>query len=256
MKKFDEMARLIPQYVLKVGGVKDADRHFRLKVFRETIELLGGIEGLGEKSVLDVGGGPASYTTWFASFSSNTLCFDLSMEMLRKGKERANLKNVQVEFVRGDGENLPFKTDSFDFVVGFAILHHVPNWKNCLHEMVRIAKKKVLVLEPNRASLPHLLNEVIYYFRPRFRGWKIVCEWKVNELHHLTPWEIRNEFKQSRLWGIHFKLTGFIPQCYPIPRILLRLLSYLENICEKIPLLRYVAGNVIVVGNKPPKNDV
>lgn len=250
MKKFDEMARLIPQRVLKMGGVTEADRHFRLKVFKEAIELLGGIEGLRAKSILDVGGGPASYTTGFASFASHTLCFDLSLEMLRKGKERAGLHKVQVEFVRGDGECLPFKTDSFDFVVGFAILHHVPNWKKCLHEMARVAKEKVLVLEPNRSSLPHLLNEFIYYLRPRFQGWKIVCEWKVHELHHLTLWEIRSAFNQSRLWGIHFMLTGFVPQCYPISQSTLRLLSFLEKVCEKIPLLKYAAGNVIVVGKK------
>jgi ubiquinone/menaquinone biosynthesis C-methylase UbiE len=52
--------------------------------------------------------------------------------------------------VRGSGAALPFADSSFDVVCEFAVLHHVPNPDAVVKEMLRVAKKAVLISDSNR----------------------------------------------------------------------------------------------------------
>ena len=64
---------------------------------------------------------------------------DLDPRMIRRALKRSgNLPNVR--FVEGNVSNLEFPDAAFDLVVNFAILHHVPDWRNALAEVHRILK--------------------------------------------------------------------------------------------------------------------
>jgi len=66
---------------------------------------------------------------------------DLDIEMIRKAKYRyapSEKKGVTVSV--GDVTHLSFKTGTFDAVFGFGILHHVPDWRAALREIVRVLK--------------------------------------------------------------------------------------------------------------------
>lgn len=52
--------------------------------------------------------------------------------------------------IQGSGEALPFPDASFDAVCEFAILHHVANPSAVVKEMLRVAKKAVLISDSNR----------------------------------------------------------------------------------------------------------
>lgn len=52
--------------------------------------------------------------------------------------------------VRGSGAALPFADASFDAVCEFAVLHHVANPNAIVKEMLRVAKKAVLISDSNR----------------------------------------------------------------------------------------------------------
>ena len=61
---------------------------------------------------------------------------DLDPRMIRRANRKAgNLPNAT--FVEGDVSDLRFPDASFDLVVDFAILHHVPDWRNALAEVHR-----------------------------------------------------------------------------------------------------------------------
>ena len=52
--------------------------------------------------------------------------------------------------IRGSGAALPFADASFDVVCEFAVLHHVANPNAIVKEMLRVAKKAVLISDSNR----------------------------------------------------------------------------------------------------------
>jgi ubiquinone/menaquinone biosynthesis C-methylase UbiE len=52
--------------------------------------------------------------------------------------------------VRGSGSALPFANSSFDVVCEFAVLHHVPKPNAVVKEMLRVAKKAVVISDSNR----------------------------------------------------------------------------------------------------------
>ncbi len=64
---------------------------------------------------------------------------DLDPRMIRRARVRAStLPNAT--FLEGDVTNLGFPDASFDLVVDFGIVHHVPNWKDALAEVHRILR--------------------------------------------------------------------------------------------------------------------
>ena len=64
---------------------------------------------------------------------------DLDPRMIRRaGKRSGSLPNAC--FVQGDVSSLDFPDACFDLVINFAILHHVPDWRNALSEVHRTLK--------------------------------------------------------------------------------------------------------------------
>ena len=52
--------------------------------------------------------------------------------------------------IQGKGDALPFADNSFDAVCEFAILHHVADPRTVVGEMLRVAKKAIILSDSNR----------------------------------------------------------------------------------------------------------
>ena len=62
---------------------------------------------------------------------------DLDPKMVERAKRKEQgLKNAR--FLQGDAAQLPFIDSTFDLVVDFGIIHHIPNWREALAELHRI----------------------------------------------------------------------------------------------------------------------
>jgi ubiquinone/menaquinone biosynthesis C-methylase UbiE len=59
-------------------------------------------------------------------------------------------KPVRISWIQGVGESLPFADNSFDAVCEFSTLHHVPDPALVVREMLRVARKVVLIADCNR----------------------------------------------------------------------------------------------------------
>ena len=62
---------------------------------------------------------------------------DLDPRMIRRARKKAgDLPNAS--FIEGDVANLDFPDASFDLVMDFGVIHHVPNWREALAELYRV----------------------------------------------------------------------------------------------------------------------
>ncbi len=71
---------------------------------------------------------------------------DLDPKMIAIAKKSNG--SDKIDFQVADVTHLPFESNTFDAVFDFGIIHHVPNWKNAIEQIYRVAKPEgLLVLE-------------------------------------------------------------------------------------------------------------
>ncbi len=100
--------------------------------------------------ILDLGCGPGIVSAALAPHAKEIVALDLTPEMLEKARQRckkAGLSNVRFEV--GPAENLPFPGGSFDAVVTRLTIHHFPDPRQVMGEIVRVTRAagKVVVAD-------------------------------------------------------------------------------------------------------------
>jgi 2-polyprenyl-3-methyl-5-hydroxy-6-metoxy-1,4-benzoquinol methylase len=134
-------------------------------------------EQAAPESALDVGCGEGVLTERFAERlgTGRVAGVDLEDPKLRAEWDRRARPNL--EFRSYDGGDLPFRRNDFDIVCAIEVLEHVPDPERTLAEMVRVARRHVLVSVP-REPLWRALNML--------RG-SYVREWG-NTPGHVNHW--------------------------------------------------------------------
>ena len=89
-------------------------------------KLIGDVQG---KRVLVFGCGDDSTTVLLALKGAEVCAFDLSEQAIRLQDKmaRANGVHERIHLVVCAAEEFPFAKNSFDLIVGAAILHHIPD---------------------------------------------------------------------------------------------------------------------------------
>ena len=108
----------------------------------------------GASSVLDVACGPATDFKGLKMYGPMVkyVGMDKSVHMTNLSKRRY----PDVDFLRGDAENLPFIDNSFDVVLLKHILEHLPDYKITITEALRVARDEAIVNFFNRLlPIPH-----------------------------------------------------------------------------------------------------
>jgi ubiquinone/menaquinone biosynthesis C-methylase UbiE len=65
---------------------------------------------------------------------------DIDPKMVRRAARRLRARGDSVEVRLGDGCATGFPDASFDAVVEFAAVHHIPNWRDGLREIARVLR--------------------------------------------------------------------------------------------------------------------
>lgn len=107
------------------------------------------------ETLLDVGCGTGYFTRRFATDAAikNVIGADIDPDTLRFA---AGQSAHGVSFVAADARQLPFRDKSFDLVVGITSLCFIRKEKQALREMLRVARRRVVLGLLNRHSLLYL----------------------------------------------------------------------------------------------------
>lgn len=97
-------------------------------------------ESLKGKTVLEIGCGSGYGTSLIKQnfLVKEIYGIDLDERMIAIAKQEN--RDQTIHFEVGDAAQLPYPDDFFDGVFDFGIIHHIPNWKNCLDELKRVLK--------------------------------------------------------------------------------------------------------------------
>ncbi|KAA3619328.1 MAG: class I SAM-dependent methyltransferase [Calditrichaeota bacterium] len=69
---------------------------------------------------------------------------DLDDRMIGLAQKRNH--DHAINYSQMDAAKLEFPDDHFDIIFDFAIIHHIPNWQDCIHELARTAKDGAFLL--------------------------------------------------------------------------------------------------------------
>lgn len=114
--------------------------------------------------MFDGGAGCGRFSILLAKHGCQVTHFDISQPMIDKAKELAQKAGVlnNITFVKGALEDLSaYENKSFDMVISFdaPISYTYPNQKQVIGELVRIAKKRIVISVSSRLGyLPYLAN--------------------------------------------------------------------------------------------------
>jgi len=104
---------------------------------------------------LEIGAGTGYFTLNLlrAGLIGEATCTDISPGMLAALRANAQRLGLDVHTEQVDAERLPFADESFDLVLGHAVLHHIPDLRRAFDEFARVLAPGGSVLfagEPSR----------------------------------------------------------------------------------------------------------
>jgi SAM-dependent methyltransferase len=198
-------------------------------------QLLAARAGIGPgRRALELGCGTGEFTCRVAPSGAWLVALDLSPDLLARARARIG---GAVRFVRGNAEALPFPAGHFDAVFGCSVLHHL-NLDATLAEVWRVLRPggRLAFSEPN------LLNpQVLLMFKVRaLRGPFGVSP---DEMA-FTRGTITRALRRRGFARISVRYFDFLHPA--IPGGLLGLLEPPLKVLERVPLLRAIAGSLLI----------
>jgi ubiquinone/menaquinone biosynthesis C-methylase UbiE len=136
----------------------------------------------GQESLLDIATGGGHTANAFAPLVKKVTALDLTAEMLAAAESFIKGNGcLNVEFVQGDAEKLPFPDGSFDIVTTRIAPHHFPNVDFFIKEVHRVLKPKgKFILDDN--VVPEIQEfDQFYNTIEKIRDYSHFRAWKKSE---------------------------------------------------------------------------
>lgn len=188
-----------------------------------------------EKIALEIGSGSGEMTQHLAGHFKLVVAVDVSFGLLKRFKNR--LEGKEAACVLADAERLPFKPGAFDAICGNNILHHV-----VLDEILPVCAKhlkpdgRLAFAEPNLVNPQNWAENKIGFIRRR-------RPYSPDEMP-FTRWHVVSKLKKHGFRSAAARPFDFLhPQ---IPPPLIKTVKALGLFIERIPLLREIAGSLII----------
>ena len=189
--------------------------------------------------VLELGCGTGLVSRRIAESCKELIAIDISDELLAVAKEKSSKSNIQ--YLMQDIHAASFEENSFDAVIGSSILHHL-EINRALREIYRLLKPggHIAFTEPNMLNPQIVLQKNIIFIK------KLLGD-SVFETA-FTRCALRRKLQKAGFKRISITPFDFLHPFTPKP--LIGIISCIGSILERIPLLREIAGSLLVVAEK------
>lgn len=122
---------IMKEFAVQASGWKKEDSSVHMKWLIEEMDLNSSME------VLDVAAGSCIFSKAISPYVSKVTAVDITPEMLDASQIGTD-QNILCKV--GSAENLPFETETFDFVVSRYSIHHFLEPQVVVNEMFRVCK--------------------------------------------------------------------------------------------------------------------
>ena len=207
-----------------------------IRFIRKSETILRLLKGMKDPKILELGCGTGILSRFLLE-RSRSLHIE-GIDISSKAVAVAN-KNLQqypnTRFRVGSVTRLPYRSSSFNIVIGNSVLHHVP-MKQTLLEISRVLKSngKVWFCEPNALNPQISVEKNFSLIKPFFQ----------DSPHEraFTRWEIYKDLKEDGFKNIKIKPYEFL---HPLlPKFALKLFVPFCIWLEKVPLINEFAGTL------------
>ena len=173
-------------------------------------KLLGAELGRGFECSLEIGAGTGYFSLNLlqTGIVREATCTDISPGMVAALADNAERLGLEVRAARADAESLPFAGESFDLVLGHAVLHHLPDLARAFgefHRVLRPGGRIAFAGEPSRvgdrlASIPKRgASLVAPVWRTLMRAGRLQPEELSDQDHSLEAWVDIHAFSPGEL---------------------------------------------------------
>lgn len=148
--------------------------------------LVDALPGVSGQAVLDVGTGTGRAALALARHGARVTGLDAAEPMLAVARSRTEAEGLSVEFVVGDAHRLAYPDQAFDAAISLRVLMHTPDWRQCLGELCRVTRGRVVFDYPawfSGAALQAIGRRVAARLGSRTEAYRVLRDGTVaNEL--------------------------------------------------------------------------
>lgn len=177
--------------------------NFRQRPFKDvSLEIEKIIHKIKPGKILDLGCGNCRNLLPFAKSGFTCYGVDFSKKMLIHAKDFAKKNHFKVNLKKMRLEKIKFKTNSFDYLMSIATLHHLnkEDQKKAVNEMRRILKKDGIAIVSVWNKWPWSL-----FIKQKYESWHKEGKKYLRYYYYFTPNEIKKLFSDNGFKIIEMK---------------------------------------------------
>lgn len=182
-----------------------AHNHVRSRLY----DILTALGGSATSLVLEVGCGSGEDAVHVRRITKRIVGVDISAIAIKGFADKGFVG------VLADVKALPFRDDSFDFVISSGLLHHLVGQGNLttyLNEFARVTRRGgyVIALEPNLFNHSGLLMNIFNTIKPGITG-------LVPHERALSPLRLTRAFDMAKLINVKCISASYVWNRFPLP---------------------------------------
>ena len=191
------------------------------------------------EKVLELGCGTGYFTREIVKTNAAVTAIDISPDLLAIAQKEVSATNVT--FCEENAYKMTFADESFDSVIGSSVLHHL-DIEKAIAEIHRVLKSNgfIAFTEPNMLNPQIALQKNIPWLKRKlgdspdetaFFRWQLISLLK------------KHKFSRIEVIPFDFLHPSIAPSMIPI-------VSGIGNFCEKLPLMKEIAGSLYIKAYK------